>query len=175
VPLKGLALALRALTLLPEWRMTICGHGPDQRRLKRLAARLNVESRVRFVGWKPRAEVASLMRRTDVFVFPSLHDEGGFVVAEALAEGTPVVCLARGGPPVIGGVPVTLGRVQDTVSGLAAAMSEVAGKKSGDFPDMPSCTEKLRGILSGRFPAWTPSGPILISDMPMTSPSEREK
>jgi glycosyltransferase involved in cell wall biosynthesis len=28
VPLKGLALALRALALLPAWRLTVCGKGP---------------------------------------------------------------------------------------------------------------------------------------------------
>ena len=33
----------------------------------------------------------------DLFLFPSLHDSGGFVVLEALSHGLPVVCLDLGG------------------------------------------------------------------------------
>jgi glycosyltransferase involved in cell wall biosynthesis len=39
-----------------------------------------------------------LYRSHDLFLFPSLHDSGGFVVLEALAHGLPVVCLDLGGP-----------------------------------------------------------------------------
>jgi glycosyltransferase involved in cell wall biosynthesis len=151
VPLKGLALALRVLTLLPEWRLIICGTGPDERRLKRMARRLRVEDRVEFHGSIPKSEVGSFMRRADVFLFPSLHDEGGFVVAEALAEGLPVVCLDRGGPPVIGGRAVTPGGASETVAALAAAMSEAAGTHGFRFPGMSSRTEELRRILAERL------------------------
>jgi glycosyltransferase involved in cell wall biosynthesis len=151
VPLKGLALALRALALLPDWRLTVCGQGPDERRLRRLAGRLGIDDRVEFLGWVPRPEVHSLMRRTDVFVFPSLHDEGGYVVAEALAEGLPVVCLARGGPPLIGGVAVVPTTVSATASGLASAMVDAAGTESRSFPQMAACTRKLRELLDKRL------------------------
>ena len=151
VPLKGLGLAMRALALLPDWRLTVCGQGPDERRLRRLAGRLGIDDRVEFLGWVPRPEVHSLMRRTDVFVFPSLHDEGGYVVAEALAEGLPVVCLARGGPPLIGGVAVVPTTVSATASGLASAMVDAAGTESRSFPQMAACTRKLRELLDKRL------------------------
>jgi glycosyltransferase involved in cell wall biosynthesis len=35
----------------------------------------------------------------DVLLFPSFHDSGGWVVAEALRVGCPVLCLDLGGPP----------------------------------------------------------------------------
>jgi glycosyltransferase involved in cell wall biosynthesis len=34
-------------------------------------------------------------------IHPALHEEAGLCVAEALAMGTPVVCLNWGGPPTI--------------------------------------------------------------------------
>lgn len=57
----------------------------------------------------------------DVFLFPSLHDEGGWVVGEALAAGLPVVCIDRGGPPAIGGHGVELGPAEATAARLAKA------------------------------------------------------
>jgi glycosyltransferase involved in cell wall biosynthesis len=36
----------------------------------------------------------------DVFVFPSLHDTGGFAVIEAMFNELPVICLDCGGPAV---------------------------------------------------------------------------
>jgi len=38
------------------------------------------------------------MAEADVFLFPSLRDGGGAVVLEAMASGTPVICLDSGGP-----------------------------------------------------------------------------
>ena len=38
------------------------------------------------------------MASSDVLLFPSLRDGGGAVVVEALAAGTPVLCLDVGGP-----------------------------------------------------------------------------
>jgi glycosyltransferase involved in cell wall biosynthesis len=64
-----------------------------------------------------------LMReRTDLFLFPSLHDEGGWVIAEAMASGLPVVCLDWGGPAVLAGQGVAVGTVGSTIVALARAM-----------------------------------------------------
>jgi glycosyltransferase involved in cell wall biosynthesis len=151
VPLKGVGIALRALAFLPEWRLTICGKGPDEKRLMHLAWRLGVEDRVEFLGWVPRREVHSRMRGADVFVFPSLHDEGGYVVAEALSEGLPVVCLARGGPPLIGGIAVVPTTVSETASALASTMREAAGTATRPFPQLDARTEDLRLLLGQRL------------------------
>jgi glycosyltransferase involved in cell wall biosynthesis len=125
LPLKGVALAIRALPRLPEWRLVIIGSGPDYSRLRRLANRLGLEERVEFRGWRPREEVLQAMREeADVFLFPSLHDEAGIVVAEALASGLPIVCVNSGGPPQVAS---ELGAVRAAgpEEGLAAALSEV--------------------------------------------------
>ncbi len=60
IPLKGLALAIRAIARLPDWRFLVCGRGRDEDRLRSLARRLGVEERVRFLGKLPRGGGASL-------------------------------------------------------------------------------------------------------------------
>lgn len=101
---KGAALALRAVAASAEWRLIVCGTGPDERRLRRLARRLELDGRVDFRGWESRAEVLRTMsEKADVLLFPSLHDDSPLVVTDALASGVPVICLDRGGPPVLAG------------------------------------------------------------------------
>lgn len=57
-----------------------------QRELKRLSLEgVTHHSRL------PNAEVLELMRRSDYFVFPTLHDTFGYVAIEALSRGTPVI------------------------------------------------------------------------------------
>jgi glycosyltransferase involved in cell wall biosynthesis len=102
IPLKGGAIAIEAIARAPDWRLVVLGDGPDRRRLERLARRRGVAERVEFRGWQPREEVWRVMREeADVLLFPSLHDEAGWVVVEALSQGLPVLCLDHGGPPVV--------------------------------------------------------------------------
>jgi glycosyltransferase involved in cell wall biosynthesis len=99
LPWKGVALAIGALSHLPAWQLVICGTGPDERRLRKLAESTGAAGRVSFLGWQPREDLLARMRDASVFLFPSLHDEAGWVVLEACQNGLPVVCLDLGGPP----------------------------------------------------------------------------
>ena len=151
IPLKGLALAIYAIAKLPGWRLLICGRGRDEQRLRDNARRLGVESRVRFLGWLPRNEVLRLMaEEADVLLFPSLHDEGPMVVAEALAVGLPVVCLDRGGAPVFGATVVRAGTIRQTSEGLARAMSTVPAQASTSRFSIEAATERFAGLLRSR-------------------------
>jgi glycosyltransferase involved in cell wall biosynthesis len=98
LPWKGVDLAITAMSMLPDWRLVICGRGPDESRLRHLATEVGVMDRTEFTGWLPRSEVLRAMKEAGVFVFPSLHDEAGWVIVEALAAELPVVCLDHGGP-----------------------------------------------------------------------------
>ncbi|HEX7145929.1 MAG TPA: glycosyltransferase, partial [Actinomycetota bacterium] len=127
IPLKGVALALRAIAQLPGWRLLVAGHGPDEPRLRRLAAALGLQERVQFLGWVPRDRLHKLLRdEADVFLFPSLRDQAPWAVAEARALGLPVVCLDVGGPPLLGGRAVASAGPAATVSALAGAVAAAA-------------------------------------------------
>jgi glycosyltransferase involved in cell wall biosynthesis len=103
LPWKGLALAIAAIAEpnASDWHLHIYGDGPDYARCARLANRLGVGQRVVFHGSRPRDEVLDAIAAADAFLFPSMHDAAGWAVAEAVARGTPVVCLDRGGPAVL--------------------------------------------------------------------------
>ena len=159
LPLKGVSLAIRTVDRLPDWRLIICGDGPDRDRLTRIARSLGVEDRVSFLGWRERDEVLRLMsEEADVFLFPSLHDEGSWVTAEALSIGLPVVCLDRGGPPALGGIPVRATGRLATVRRLARATRAARDLDLGPSDEFTFDAVQRRlgeilsqfGLLSGR-------------------------
>jgi glycosyltransferase involved in cell wall biosynthesis len=151
IPLKGIALAIRAIAIAPEWHLLICGKGSDEARLRKLAHRLGVSGRVRFLGQLTRHEVLRLMaEEADLLLFPSLHDEGPMVVAEALTVGLPVVCLDRGGPRGFGGIGVAVGSVRQTSARLARAMRTVAVQAPSSRFSLDAAGERFGAHLQGR-------------------------
>jgi glycosyltransferase involved in cell wall biosynthesis len=155
---KGVALAIRAMAELPEWRFLVCGGGPDERRLKQLAEKLGLTDRVIFRGWVDRAELWRLMREeADIFLFPSLHDEAPLAVAESTAVGLPVVCLDLGGPPILAGesghAVSASGSGADVVARLAAAVRAAghgpnAGPEAADHIHFEARLEALRELVT---------------------------
>jgi glycosyltransferase involved in cell wall biosynthesis len=101
VPFKGVSLVIRSLVELPGWTLEIVGSGPDERRLRRLAVRLGVDSRVAFVGWKSQEELWRRLAEATALVAPSLRDEAPLIFVEAMTIGTPVVGLDHAGPRAI--------------------------------------------------------------------------
>ena len=134
LPWKGAVLALRAIALRPRWRLAVYGDGGEAAALRAEAERLGLLGRVEFRGWADRAEVLRAMRdEADVLVFPSLHEEGGWTVAEATVIGLPVVCLDRGGPPILGGRTVHAGWPRETERRFAEALDEALGAPAGEL------------------------------------------
>ena len=168
---KGGALAIRALALLDGWELIVCGSGRDRRRLQRLATKLNVGDRVRFLGWVPDARVRELMNASDVLLFPSFHDEGGFVIAEAMAAHLPVVCLERGGPSTILGAGVVPTSVSKTVEDLARAVLTSVDTTSPPFPDIDSSAKRLRSLLAARVTSFEMPEPLVAPDLPSPAAS----
>jgi len=95
VPEKGLVYLLRAMRMVVEERgdarLVLVGDGPLRTELMSLADRLGLGGRVDFVGPVGRGEVAELLSKSSVFVFPSLREGLPFSVLEAMACGLPVV------------------------------------------------------------------------------------
>lgn len=82
---------IKALTLsrLGNVHYIIVGSGVCRPKLERYAARLNISSRVHFLGY--RSDIAALLHAADVFVFPSYREGLPVALMEAMAAGVPVV------------------------------------------------------------------------------------
>lgn len=130
---KGARLAVATLAhpRAADWRLHVYGDGYDRERLGKLAVDLGVSDRIEFRGHRPRAEVLAAYRTADALLFPSMHDQAGWVVAEASSVGCPVVCLPLGGPPILAGPNAHVASLQgDVVANLAEQLS-AAGQGRG--------------------------------------------
>jgi glycosyltransferase involved in cell wall biosynthesis len=96
---KGHRDLLDALTQAPmrEHRVSLqlVGAGDERPALEAQAAAAGLD--VAFLGERPKADVAALMREADLFVLPSHHENLPTVLIEAQASGLPAVATAVGG------------------------------------------------------------------------------
>jgi hypothetical protein len=96
---KNIGFLLRMLVHVrraqPDVLLVVCGAGPAEASLKRLAGELDLAASTLFVGYLDRAtELADCYRAADLFVFASRTETQGLVLLESMACGTPVVALA---------------------------------------------------------------------------------
>jgi glycosyltransferase involved in cell wall biosynthesis len=106
---KGWRVLLAALTQLPEhFKCLLAGAGDEESELRLLCQLPAIRSRVHYLGVLEKDRLWSFYRRLDVFVLPSLTtprwtEQFGFVLAEAMACGVPVIGSNSGAiPEVIG-------------------------------------------------------------------------
>ena len=121
---KGVATLLDAVPLLrTRAAVVLVGDGPQRAALERQAGHLGPD-RVHFQGFVPHAEVPAWLTAADVLVLPSIYEELGSVLLEAMAAGLPVVASAVGGIPDALGDAGRLVPPSDPVA-LAAAVDEL--------------------------------------------------
>lgn len=99
---KGLDMVIRALPALPGARHLIIGQGPDEGRLRALAAECGVAARVEFAGRVDDAEKFRLLAQAEVMAMPVRREgnsvEGfGMVYLEAAWCGVPALAGLEGG------------------------------------------------------------------------------
>ncbi len=93
VPYKRMDLIVEAFREMPHRRLMVIGDGPGEKRIRQAAGgATNIE----FLGRVSDAELAGHMGRARAFVFAALEDLG-LMPIEAMACGTPVLALSRGG------------------------------------------------------------------------------
>jgi glycosyltransferase involved in cell wall biosynthesis len=149
---KGAAIAIEALSRpeAAEWTLTIFGDGYERARLERLTRRLGVQHRVSFAGHRPRPEVLEAIARAEVFLFPSMHDQAGWVAAEASTMGCPVVCLPLGGPPVLADRNAHVASLDGDIA-ASVAQQLVAAAAAGGEPHDRWSVRRLPDLVAGWY------------------------
>src|SRR2546422_7727086 len=116
-----------------DWAGSVVLVGPDggeRAALERLAGELNLQNRIVFTGEVDEATKRDLLAGADCLVLPSFYEAQGIVIAEAWAQGRPVVASAVGGVPEI---------VDDSQDGLLYP-----------YGDIPALAAALREMLMDR-------------------------
>jgi len=124
---------LQAVARLGDWAGSVVFVGPDggeRAALERLAGELNLRNRVAFAGEVDEATKRDLLAGAECLVLPSFYEAQGIVLAEAWAQGRPVVASA------VGGIPEIVNHSQD---GLLYP-----------YGDIPALTAALREMLMDR-------------------------
>ncbi len=125
---KGADVLFRALSTLKgvEWRLDLAG--PTTPAISADWSTFLGDPRVTWHGTVRRQEVAALMSRADVFVFPSLAEGSARVIAEAMAAGCYVITTRNSGSIVEDGVHGRIVPAGDHEA-LAAALSHTAEQR----------------------------------------------
>lgn len=116
----------------PEARLRLVGDGPEEERLRKLAASLPPDAarRIEFAGAAP--EPAPHYREARIFALASIREGTPNVVMEAMASGTPV-CASN-----VGGIPnVTAGAAELFTPGDADALASALERllQDGELAD----------------------------------------
>ncbi len=93
---KGVDLALRALADIANAYLWIAGTGSQLTALGKMANELDVQDRVRFLGW--RTDRDALLQAADICLVPSRQEPFGNVILNAWENMTPVVASKSQGP-----------------------------------------------------------------------------
>lgn len=150
-PVKGFDLGLRAFARfrehVPEAQYWIVGEGPEQDHLKNLSTELGCADATRFWGRLPRDKTLDLLGDADVLVHPSLHEQFGYVLLEAMATGTPPICLDREGSPEVvdgGGIVIQANNPGQVIADLMDELRRLESN-SGYWEEMSrqACTRAL--------------------------------
>ena len=129
---KGHHRIIEAMTQLPEFDLLVVGEGPERERLTAQINRSNLYHRVRLLGSRPHAELASLYSAADALVLASSREGWPNVLLEAMACGTPVVASNIWGNPEV---------VQDPTAGVlmtentSDGVVEAVRRLFADLPD----------------------------------------
>lgn len=128
-PNKRIETAFAALArvgdALPHRLVVVGGRRWKTRDVHALARDFGVAGRVVALGPQPRDELPALYAAAEALLVPSLYESFGFVAAEAMASGCPVIASTGGALPEVVGDAGLLFPVDDTEA-LAARMLEAA-------------------------------------------------
>lgn len=105
VPAKGHDLVIEAAALIPDAQLFIIGQGSCETELRKLIAKLGLETRVQILENMEQAALRDYYGAADALVLASKREGWPNVLLESMACGTPVVATAAGASPFIVSVP----------------------------------------------------------------------
>ena len=86
----------------PNLQYFICGKGPEEEKLKRMAVDLGVKDQIHFLGF--RTDIKELLKAADIFLFTSKQEGLARSLMEAMASGLPCVASRiRGNTDILSG------------------------------------------------------------------------
>lgn len=157
-------------------RVILVGDGPQRAALERTIEGLGLTDRVHITGFVPHDSVPGHLAHADVVVLPSIYEELGSVLLEAMHLGRPIVASDAGGIPgiirhggngllVAPGDPSALARGLDRVLGdpdLSAKLRAGARTSASKY-DWNQVADKIlalyQSVIEGHHRAWQrPSG-----------------
>lgn len=125
----------------PTATFLFVSHNPEQRaHMLELAAERGVADSLRFLGKLSEEEKASLMRQSDVYLYPSRYEGFGLPLLEAMAAGVPLVSTD---------IPVVNETVQHEVNGLLTPYNDAPALAAAALRLLADGDLRLRLIAGG--------------------------
>ncbi|MBS1546359.1 MAG: glycosyltransferase family 4 protein [Bacteroidetes bacterium] len=81
----------------PRIHFIFCGTGDQEGTLRQLVEEAGLQKHITFTGWMDRNSIPALYSILDIYLHAADHEPFGFVLAEAMMSGTPVVSTRTGG------------------------------------------------------------------------------
>jgi len=94
---KRISDVIRAIKDTDSVELTVIGEGQQKEKLEELSRNLNLESRVKFLGYVPHERISHNYRKSDIFVLASLNEGMSNTILEAMASGLPIITTQTGG------------------------------------------------------------------------------
>src|SRR5829696_8690381 len=136
-------------------QIVVVGDGPEREAAMAAARRLGLAERVHFTGFRPHREIPAILGHTDVFAMPSVYEELGSVLLEAMQAGLPIVATRTGGIPEAVGPAAELVAPGDAGALAAAARPAAHGRRrrrAAVAPGTSARTALRLAAASGRSP-----------------------
>jgi glycogen(starch) synthase len=100
---KGVGTLIEAVARLrtPGVQVVLVGDGPARGEVEAAVRRLGLDDRVHVTGFVPHHRTPAVLAAADLLVLPSVYEELGTVLVEALQVGLPAVASRVGGIPEV--------------------------------------------------------------------------
>lgn len=143
-PEKGWETFVKAAETLkrPDVHFLVCGDGHQRQEFENAVHQRGLDAHFTFTGFIPHDDVPKAMKAARLAILPSLHEELGGTILEAMAGGTPIIAARTGGIPEI---------IADGQNGLLFTPGDAGQlvKSIETILDCPDLTKKI--IANGKM------------------------